>query len=127
MGEGLFLLQIWKWPQTYALSLIYCVAFTGMMKQILAVTIYRHTTVNTNKCAPDLHTHTCTNALRLCALFIAQMASVRINFSWNHLKPQAQEEHAAVAAAPPISEHFEFVRLIVSLKDHCCTFYLLQA
>lgn len=38
-GDGLFLLQIWKWPETYAVRLIYCVAFTEMMKQSLALTI----------------------------------------------------------------------------------------
>lgn len=43
MGDGLSLLRIWKWPETYAVRLIYCVAFTEMMKQSLALTIYRHT------------------------------------------------------------------------------------
>lgn len=46
MGDGLSLLQIWKWPETYAVRLIYCVAFTEMMKQSVALTIYRHAHVS---------------------------------------------------------------------------------
>lgn len=42
MEDGLSLLQIWKWPETCAVRLIYCVAFTEMMKQTVALTIYRH-------------------------------------------------------------------------------------
>lgn len=48
MGDRLSLLQIWKWPETYAVRLIYCMAFTEMMKQSLALTIYRHTHPGTN-------------------------------------------------------------------------------
>lgn len=51
MGDGLFLLQIWKWPETYAVRLIYCVAFTEMMKQSLALTIYRRTDPLTLTCS----------------------------------------------------------------------------
>ena len=43
MEDGLSLLQIWKWPETYAVRLMYCMAFTEMMKQSVALTIYRHT------------------------------------------------------------------------------------
>ena len=43
MGDGLSLLQIWKWPEMRAVRLIYCLAFTEMMKQSSAFTVYRHT------------------------------------------------------------------------------------
>lgn len=125
LGErALFLLQTRKRLQTYAASLIYCVAFTGMMKQILALTIYRHTTVNTNKCSPAspththkhtcAHTHRCTNAPRLCAP--VQCADGFCAQSFFLEPPQTartQEEHAAAAAAaaPPVAGNFEFVRL----------------
>lgn len=53
MGKGLVVLQIWKW---YVVRLIYCVTFTRMMKQSLALTIYRHTTVYTDKHVPASRT-----------------------------------------------------------------------
>lgn len=46
LGDGMgdfFLSQIWKWPEMRVVRLIYCVAFTEMMKQSLALTICRHT------------------------------------------------------------------------------------
>lgn len=42
MGDGLSLLQIWKWTETCAVRLMYYVAFSEMMKQTVALTIYRH-------------------------------------------------------------------------------------
>lgn len=59
MGDGLSLLQIWKWPETYAVRLIYCVAFTEMMKQSPALTIYRHTHIfmKTNTVHTHKHSH----------------------------------------------------------------------
>lgn len=39
-GDGFSLLPMWKRSETYAVRLIYCVAFTEMMK--LSLTIYTH-------------------------------------------------------------------------------------
>lgn len=57
MGDGLSLLQIWKWPELYAVRLIYCVAFTEMMKQSLALTICWNTLPQTL----IAYTHVCTH------------------------------------------------------------------
>lgn len=90
--------------EMYAVRLIYRVTFTRMMKQSLALSIYRHTQPYTPINMP--HAHRRTTAPCLCALFNAQMAEVHINFCWNHHKPHThtQEEHAMVA--PPVLEIF---------------------
>lgn len=50
MGEGLSLLQIWKWPKTCAVALIYCLAFGEIMKLAAAPSIYGHINKFTYDC-----------------------------------------------------------------------------
>lgn len=77
MGEGLVLLQIWKW---YAVRLIYCVTFARMMKQSLALTIHRHTTVHANKHVPASRTEMHKSAMFICPVQMCKWLLCTISF-----------------------------------------------